>query len=321
MLRGGRLPKKRQPVIEERSDIIQVDHRYVYRGEEGSALLRRTLEKSQQLHIGRFGTTELAVVSRFLRNRSPSDRIPSELVENLCILSGFYPNDVDAATRFAYEFLCASETLGVLAIRWESFEAGFAEQDAEHATRLTPKSRLIGLESLSTPFLFRDRWTSALAGKRVLVVHPFADTIQKAYRQRSLIFPPGLELPNFRLEAIRPVQTIGRGWTAPPHASWFESLEKTQSDIIKHDFDIALIGAGAYGHFLASFCQSLGRVGIHLGGALQTIFGVSGRRWDDPTSPDYLGDKISCRWIYPSREETPDGYELVEGGCYWKAPE
>ena len=59
-----------------------------------------------------------------------------------------------------------------------------------------------------------------------------------------------------------------------------------KKEIAHRDFDVALIGAGAYGLFLATECKRLGKVGIHIGGATQLLFGILGKRWTDPSSPD-----------------------------------
>ena len=50
----------------------------------------------------------------------------------------------------------------------------------------------------------------------------------------------------------------------------------------KQDYDICLIGAGAYGFPLAAHVKRKGKKAIHLGGALQLLFGVKGKRWEDP---------------------------------------
>lgn len=50
-----------------------------------------------------------------------------------------------------------------------------------------------------------------------------------------------------------------------------------------------------------------------MGGSLQTLFGIKGGRWDSDKSIVY-----NDTWVYLSEEETPKGFEKVEGGCYWR---
>ena len=153
-------------------------------------------------------------------------------------------------------------------------------------------------------------WTSALAGKRVLVVHPFAKSIERQYGEnRARLFAdPGL-LPEFKsLCTVEAVQTIA-GNTAGFN-SWFDALEHMEAEIAAKDFDVALIGCGAYGFPLAAFVKGLGRQAVHLGGVLQIYFGIKGKRWDG-------SGLYNEHWISPSSEERPRGLGKVEEGCYW----
>ena len=45
---------------------------------------------------------------------------------------------------------------------------------------------------------------------------------------------------------------------------------------MKFDFDVALIGCGAYGFPLAAKLKTAGKQAIHLGGVLQALFGIKG---------------------------------------------
>lgn len=311
-----------QPFGRKKSRAFQgtsrVGNRYVYRKETGSKFLQERLKAGQAIHVGRFGTTELAVVDYFLHHGEPDIQIPAQLLNNLATLSGFYPPVSDLSLRFAAEFIETAKNLDVVGIRWEAFEHRFADGDAIASERLAGGASLVGIESLSYPFLYGPMgWTQALAGRDVLVIHPFDESIQRGYQQRRNIFPPGAELPDFQLRTYRPVQTVGLGWQKPPHKDWFTSLDVMKEDIGSLDFDVAIIGAGAFGHFLAAFCKELGKSAIHLGGATQVVFGVTGKRWTQQNSLDYLGDKISCEWIYPEAHERPTGADLVEDGCYW----
>ena len=64
------------------------------------------------------------------------------------------------------------------------------------------------------------------------------------------------------------------------YETWFDALKQMESEIDKADFDVALIGCGAYGFPSAAYCKSIGKQGIHTGGSLQLYFGIKGKRWD-----------------------------------------
>jgi len=66
-------------------------------------------------------------------------------------------------------------------------------------------------------------------------------------------------------------------------------------------FDIAIIGAGTYGLLLATYVKNPGQKSIHLGGAVQTLFGIKrGRRITLPCSrnfnPGFQIAKITEGW-------------------------
>ena len=48
----------------------------------------------------------------------------------------------------------------------------------------------------------------------------------------------------------------------------------------KIDYDIALIGCGAYGFPLAAYAKKTGHQAVHIGGSLQLLFGIKGKRWE-----------------------------------------
>ena len=89
--------------------------------------------------------------------------------------------------------------------------------------------------------------------------------IIKQYEKREKLFKNPEVLPEFDLLTYKPVQGIGRAKNKLKYKTWFEALAKMKEDIKNIDFDVALIGAGAYGIFLAQFVKSLGRQAIHGG--------------------------------------------------------
>ena len=60
--------------------------------------------------------------------------------------------------------------------------------------------------------------------------------------------------------------------------TWFDALDYMKSEIDKYDYDVCLIGCGAYGFPLATHVKHNGKQAIHLGGTLQLLFGIKGNR-------------------------------------------
>ena len=57
-----------------------------------------------------------------------------------------------------------------------------------------------------------------------------------------------------------------------------------------------------------------GRPALHLGGALQLLFGIRGRRWE--AMPRFAA-LMNEAWVRPLPQETPAAASQVDGGCYW----
>jgi hypothetical protein len=168
------------------------------------------------------------------------------------------------------------------------------------------------LEDLE-PFFCENPWTKALEGKKVLVVHPFADTIQRQFAVKDKLFADGL-LPDFDLRTIKAVQSIAGEKTA--FKDWFEALDFMKGQIAATDFDICILGCGAYGFPLAAFIKDSGKKAIHLGGVTQLLFGIKGSRWEQYILYPYA-NLYNDYWVRPGDKERPRNADMVEGACYW----
>lgn len=115
-----------------------------------------------------------------------------------------------------------------------------------------------------------------------------------------------------KLETIQAVQS--NAGAKPPFKDWFEALDSMKKQIAEADFDVAIIGAGAYGLPLAAYVKSLGKQAVQMSGATQILFGIKGKRWD--THP-VISKMYNDYWVRPLAEETPPQIQKVEGGSYW----
>lgn len=174
----------------------------------------------------------------------------------------------------------------------------------------------VDLDGFYAPFMWENPWSKQLKDKKVLVVHPFVDSIRHQYENnRERLFANPDVLPEFKeLLTIKAVQTIA-DQKDERFKTWFDALDYMKAEISKVDFDIALIGCGAYGMCLAAHVKRMGKQAIHLAGWTQMLFGVYGNRWlnDQSQFSKYINDY----WIRPLDSEKPKGLEKVENGCYW----
>jgi hypothetical protein len=166
----------------------------------------------------------------------------------------------------------------------------------------------------------------ALEGKKVLVCSPFTESIARQFERRERLFghlvpdvlPAGFEYPNFELLTLTTPVTYA-GIREFPHRNWFETTIGLCSQIGANDFDIALLGCGSYALPLGSYVKKLGKGAIYIGGVLQLLFGIRGRRFE--SNPWYerlfTNDWIRPVESLPSRVTVSPEHPLDGFGAYW----
>ena len=290
--------------------------------ENGNRVIYEALIDSQPKMIARIGATEMLCLCNYLgvkkslfhnkfRSYIKGETPPwwwnkSSLIQ-LKEWSGFFPSSESAVERFCELMITDMKECDVLG-SWLS-EEKFFESELQ-------SSRKIMLEELTPFFSTTTPWTKALENKKVLVVHPFANTIGKQYQKRDLLFKNNL-LPQFELITLKAVQSIADEKT--PFDTWFDALNYMSDQIDKIDYDICILGCGAYGFPLAAHIKRKGKKAVHLGGATQLLFGIRGKRWEDENyNKQYNYSALMNEyWVRPSEDEIPDGAKKVEGACYW----
>jgi hypothetical protein len=268
----------------------------------GNKLIQNALIAQVPFLAGKLGSVELTMLLD-----SEQRKWKTETLHTLNHNAGFFPTSPNNCEKLANLYKQILQTTDILAVWFNEKEDTIVEEYA-------PQARLVRLRSLE-PYYHENPWSEALAGKTVLIVHPFTASIQKQFEEnRTRLFPNPQVLPPFTLKTLKAVQSIADNKTKVPFKDWFEALNYMQNEIQKIDFDVAIIGAGAYGLPLASFVKSIGRQAIHMGGATQILFGVFGNRWEDNTIIKGFQNEY---WVRPSGEEIPEGAGKVEGACYW----
>lgn len=293
---------------------------------EASDAIYQLLSSDKPCMIARFGGNELTAminymgvsgkshsIVSFIKSESPQWWWNPKSIELLTNNAGFFPATEESLEKFCSLMLEDLKQLDILGSCWES---------ERMVDNLYPQARKVRLHLLE-PWFSTNPWTRILKGKRVLVVHPFAKSILSQYKRREKLFKNEETLPEFKsLRIIKAVQSIGGG--NADFRDWFEALEWMKGEMDKEPYDVALIGCGAYGFSLAAHAKMTGHQSVHLGGVLQLLFGIKGKRWinnsqDLISSPqsNYYNSIINEEWIFPSKEETPDIAKNIEDACYW----
>ena len=274
---------------------------------EGNARIKELIESGKPFMVARFGGNEIRALADVIYERGGgklgglSKRSRFKLVNQ----AGFFPDDKEMIYRFADEYIEAAKQVDLLGV-WNMFMQG------EITRRYLPDSEYCELRSIE-PYYYNNPWSKSLEGKKVLVIHPFADTIACQYEKKDKLFDNKDILPQFELQTIQAVQTIA-GTKDERFNTWFDALQYMYDEAMKKDFDIALIGCGAYGFPLAAKIKKAGKQAIHMGGSLQILFGIKGKRWDNH---EIIGKMYNDAWVRPGEKEKVLGSAVVENSCYW----
>ncbi|MDD4849069.1 MAG: hypothetical protein PHO10_00050 [Gemmiger sp.] len=295
-----------------RDKIKGVLFRWKYRGvplmdaAQGNEYIAQCIRWGKPFYAGRCGATEMRCMAEYLRHGGEDEHFSAKIRKEIRNLSGVFPTDDHTLVKFCEAYAAAAQGAALLAL----WDVGAERQViAGCQPALTKFATLRALE----PYYHERPWSAALAGKRVLVVHPFKKTILAQYQKRAQLFPGTEVLPDFAsLTVVQAVQGLAGQDTG--YATWFEALEAMQHQMDAAPYDVAIIGAGAYSLPLAAHAKATGHMAVQLSGATQLLFGIKGRRWD--THPQ-ISQLYNDAWVRPVPEEAPQNKEKVEGGSYW----
>lgn len=269
-------------------------------GEDASKVIFDALMAPGACMIGRFGASEGGVLTRNIEIQFGLHKDYGRYLNTMVLNAGFFPKTREAIDKYCEFIKDIYSDVDIL--------APMGTLGDEYIIKKYCKNPILINLAILDPFY---SWTKALEGKRVLVIHPFARSIEEQYKRIDKIYPNG-EVPHFELQTIQAVQSVGG--LSDQFSSWFEALDYMVLEIKERKFDIALIGCGAYGFPLAVNVKRMGKKAVHVGGALQLFFGIKGKRWvGRPLYDSYINEY----WINPSMDEKPVVADKIEGGCYW----
>jgi len=257
----------------------------------------------------RYGNSEINPVLTYLKSKNKKNiKFANNDINLLKNNAGFFSANTEEVTKFAKETIEIIKNADLLVpVMLNSRE--------NKMTSLAKKAKLLSSDTIDIVSKIKkgNSWISCLENKKVLVIHPFAKTIEKQYAKRQNLFKNPNFLPEFELKTIKAVQGLDNK-VSNEYKSWWDALEKMYQEIEQTDFDIAIIGAGAFGIFLANKVKECGKQAIQLCGATQILFGIKGER--------YNSAKIYNEyWCSPSSEETPENLSQFIIGesnkAYW----
>lgn len=286
---------------------IHYDNRICLDDSHANLWLADMVRSGKPFMAGRFGSGEMRTFLKTREVRMGLRReVPEANMDSMCVNAGFFPREQKQVMAFGDLMEKSCGQVDLLAI-WGTLpmENYVLRRHVSQAKRCF----LSGLE----PFFADEPWTMSWEGRKVLVIHPFEESIRMQYERKEAFQQHMRWLPDFTLKTVKAVQTIG-GQKDERFADWFEALDYMFEKAMEQDFDLAVIGCGAYGFPLAARIKAAGKQAVHMGGAVQLLFGITGKRWE--AKEEYL-PLMAEGWRRPLPSEMPEAARNIEGGCYW----
>ncbi|TDU71402.1 hypothetical protein EI77_02526 [Prosthecobacter fusiformis] len=266
----------------------------------------RAISEGRPYAVGRLGGVEASVLMWALGIKAETGLLSQPLgflaTRFAATNAGIRPRNKPSYRTFAK--LC-EESLEILDCQgvWKNpYEAS--------CLALLPERRLVDVETLAPSDVQGDHWMNALEGKRVLVVSPFASTIQSQIPKLGRVWEKRGWVPGVEFTVVSFPYLIDENCDEP----WWQVYTRIASVIASADYDVGLFGCGGLGLLFAAEAKRSGKVGLHLGGHLQLLFGIYGKRH---LEQEWFRKMINQDWVRPISSEIPKTSQRVENGCYW----
>jgi hypothetical protein len=203
--------------------------------EQDNQFIKEQIESGKPFFIGRIAGIELKIAYS-IQHRRPIDMIKE--IEELENNAGIHINGIPSLYGYVDALLTSYDHCTVIA-EWETTGAVFAitGDGQKLVTERTPHIPKIIAQSLE-PYYVRNSWMPALRGKRILIIHPFAKTIQQQLPHLSSIFPDREWFPECSIQCLAPPLTLAHNHQ---HKDWQVHLNTFLDTLSKEkNVDIAL---------------------------------------------------------------------------------
>lgn len=230
--------------------------------------------------------------------------------------SGIFPATTEFIHSFAQFSLESLQYIDYLAVSGVSFEQLLlCEQQSE--------TRFVAIHDLepdrSIPYQAINCWLPSLRGKPVLIISSIATLLVERAEQElfeNVWRKPGIPwFGPLSFEALDFPQIYDQE-TQVLYPTLMDLLNTILDQIDSIEFDVALIAGASLGIPIAAHVKKTGRVAISLGGHLQVLFGVQGKRWLD--NDQWQKSYVTAGWIpTPEWAKPTTTIGLADDGAYW----
>jgi len=275
--------------------------------------LKTALESEDGFLIGRNGQLELSLMVG-------NSEIKDEYLNRLELHAGIFPMpSKQLFLAWREESIKATRAADMLVVGWYK---PLAEVESAALNIWQVKAKHIPLRSLEPYYEPPEhQWTSLLKDQDVAVVTSFTKTASEQVKKGAYKIWGDRKVldDSTRWHWIQTghAPSVAKGTNEWPVeiSTWQDAAKYIVGEVVKTGARIVLIGCGGLSMPIARMLALRGHIVIVMGGAIQVLFGIKGQRW--ATHP-IISTFWNESWVWPSKEETPAGAALIEGGCYWK---
>jgi hypothetical protein len=282
--------------------------------EKDSLYIKSIIESNSTFFIGRIAGVELKVAHRLLNSLplNPADEL-AELENN----AGIRSDTPESLTNYVSELVASYKACTAIA-EWPQSGKVFSLTGSGQTliSELTPTITKISALALE-PYYFNEAtsWMPALTGKRILIIHPFAKTLESQVPHFGKLFPGRTWFKDCEFQFIQPPLTLAGNHANLNWEAHYDRFISSSQFSELTEFDVALVAAGGYGMLIANHIYTnLKKSVMYIGGALQIFFGVIGKRWFNNRE---ILNLTNDDWIRPTKDDKPPNFAKVERGCYW----
>ena len=283
--------------------------------EESNNYIIKLIKSNKPFIITRLGRPETNITYQYLKN----NKIDTSQLNTLSNNAGIYDtkNNEDTIKKYCVLYSDAIKNSAALAI-WDNMMVDQQSFFIDKYKINSIKTRVL------EPFYCIDKnmipWSNHLNDKIILIIHPFVESFKTQLKNNFKFFEDKNKYifhPNQKFVFYKAFNTAAGNHI---HNDWEETYKIMCKDISKLKFDIALLGCGGYGHPLCYYIYNeLKKSAIYIGGGLQLLFGIMGKRWETNEHVHVIFKKNNTisRMIRPSKNETLKNKKRIENGCYW----
>jgi hypothetical protein len=243
--------------------------------------------------------------------------------------SGVFPQDPRFYLEFNRFYIDHVRNLDCLGVFFEPWELEMVRHYALRCKLIAYPNQEPFLTVGSPPYYFKpddlavskdegNGYLQYFRNKKILLVCPFAGFLKQ--RAKKEIFEAAWSKTGIKWFEPQSVEALELpyGFASETHKRFGTAIDLFHSvtrEIDKRDFDLALIGAAGLAVPIASHIKRTKRIGIDLGGSLQIIFGVFGKRWLE--WEDWKEAYFNDCWARVPDHYQPGHEDVCDSGAYW----